>query len=231
MSKLLSKTFKFDEQISLQDKGATRKNILKDLKYLVKKTEKDDWLVFYYSGHGTWVPDVSGDEPDGRDEALYVYGRRKKDRILLDDDLREVISKLADGANLLVISDSCHSGTVTRVVAGSDDAQTLVKKFVPPEGVKVQPAKIVKRFGAPKAKMNHILISGCSPTEYSYEAKIGNVVRGVFTHRLTNIMRKDPKATVGQWYTRLRKKLPNGNFPQTPQLDCAPIAKKKRLCK
>jgi hypothetical protein len=163
---------------------------------------------------------------------LYVYGRRKKDRILLDDDLREVISGLVDGANLLVISDSCHSGTVTRALA-NDEAIQLVPKFVPPEDAKALPARLVKRFGAPvaKAKMNHILISGCAPTEYSYETRIGNSVRGVFTHRLINIIKKDPEGTVGQWYTRLRTKLPHANYPQTPQLECDPTAKKKRLGK
>src|SRR3954471_10097399 len=27
-------------------------------------------VVITYSGHGTWLPDTSGDEPDHRDEAL-----------------------------------------------------------------------------------------------------------------------------------------------------------------
>jgi len=231
MSNTLLNTFGISEQVKLLNNRATRKNILAELAELVKKTLKGEWLVFYYSGHGTWVPDVSGDEPDGRDEALYVYGRRKKDRILLDDDLRAVIDGLAPGANLLVISDSCHSGSVTRALADMDEGVVPTKKYVAPEGIKDVPSKVAKHFGTPDAKspINHILISGCSPTQYSYEAVIGNAVRGVFTHRLINVLKKNPKATIGKIYQVLRTKLPSAKFAQTPQLDCKPEDKKTRI--
>jgi hypothetical protein len=59
------------------------------------------------------VPDLDGDEPDGTDECLCPHDVRKNGPIT-DDELYESFSSLERGAKLLMISDSCHSGTVTR---------------------------------------------------------------------------------------------------------------------
>jgi hypothetical protein len=56
------------------------------------------------------VPDVSGDEADKQDETWCLY-----DGQLIDDELYFELSRFAAGVRILVLSDSCHSGTVTRV--------------------------------------------------------------------------------------------------------------------
>jgi hypothetical protein len=55
------------------------------------------------------VPDVSGDEADKQDETWCLY-----DGQLIDDELYFELSRFAAGVRILVLSDSCHSGTVTR---------------------------------------------------------------------------------------------------------------------
>lgn len=64
-----------------------------------------DKLVVYFSGHGSSVKDISGDEVDGRDEALVF-----KDASILDDDLRHLIKTQIK--NLILLIDCCHSGSV-----------------------------------------------------------------------------------------------------------------------
>jgi len=62
-----------------------------------------------YSGHGGQVPDITGDEVDLQDETWCLF-----DGELLDDELRVLWSKFAPGVRILVLSDSCHSGTVIK---------------------------------------------------------------------------------------------------------------------
>jgi hypothetical protein len=77
-----------------------------------------DIFLLTYSGHGGQIPDLDDDEPDGMDETWCLY-----DGQLLDDELNALWNCFAAGVRVLVVSDSCHSGTVVRVVSsvrGSD---------------------------------------------------------------------------------------------------------------
>lgn len=49
----------------------------------------DRTFMFQYSGHGTQLRDRNSDEPDGLDEALYLY-----DGALLDDDIFEILQRI-----------------------------------------------------------------------------------------------------------------------------------------
>jgi hypothetical protein len=69
-----------------------------------------DLFVCSYSGHGGQVPDRNGeDEEDRSDETWVAY-----DRQIVDDELYALWGKFAGGVRIFVLSDSCHSGTVTR---------------------------------------------------------------------------------------------------------------------
>ena len=79
-----------------------------------------DTLFLTYSGHGGQVPDKNRDErkkgadeigeyADEYDETWVLY-----DRQLVDDELYAFWSEFAPDVRIIVLSDSCHSGTVTR---------------------------------------------------------------------------------------------------------------------
>jgi hypothetical protein len=54
------------------------------------------------------VPDLNGDESeDGFDEAWALY-----DRQLIDDELYDLFGEFESNVRILMVSDSCHSGTV-----------------------------------------------------------------------------------------------------------------------
>lgn len=69
----------------------------------------EDIFLLTYSGHGSQVRDQDGDEGDGMDETWCLY-----DGELVDDDLCRLSALFPPGARVLVVSDSCHSGTVIR---------------------------------------------------------------------------------------------------------------------
>jgi len=70
-----------------------------------------DILFLTYSGHGGQVPDTSSDETDQLDETWVLF-----DREMIDDELSALYATFRPGVRIVVLSDSCHSGTVTREV-------------------------------------------------------------------------------------------------------------------
>jgi hypothetical protein len=93
----------------LLTKKGTRANVLAGMRGAAKALAAGDLFFMTYSGHGGQVPDVSGDEPDKEDETWCLY-----DGQLIDDELYFELSRFKAGVRILVLSDSCHSGSVTR---------------------------------------------------------------------------------------------------------------------
>ena len=93
----------------LLTKKGTRANMLAAMRSAAKQLVAGDLFFLTYSGHGGQIPDVTGDEEDKQDETWCLY-----DGQLIDDELYFELSQFATGVRVLVFSDSCHSGTVTR---------------------------------------------------------------------------------------------------------------------
>lgn len=93
----------------LLTKKATRANVLAAIRSAAKSLRSGDLLFATYSGHGGQIPDVSSEEADKLDETWCLY-----DGELIDDEIFLELSRFAAGVRILVLSDSCHSGTVTR---------------------------------------------------------------------------------------------------------------------
>ena len=104
------------EVTRLLDGQATRQALVEALTNLVSTARAGDSLVFTFSGHGSWLPDDDGDEPDGRDEMLCPYDINNQ-QYLMDDDLAKIFSQKPKDVLLYFISDSCHSGSVARYAA------------------------------------------------------------------------------------------------------------------
>jgi len=95
----------------LLTKKATRAAALAAIRAAAKACKSGDLFFLTYSGHGGQVPDTNGDEPDGQDETWCLY-----DGQLIDDELYLELSRFGAGVRILVLSDSCHSGSVIRDV-------------------------------------------------------------------------------------------------------------------
>lgn len=116
--------FSADNIRVLTDRDATTKAVVENLAWLAQGGSDPAVRVFHYAGHGHFVPDKNGDEPDGSDEALVLYDH-DKDGYLIDDKLKELYSRFPANSNLTLIMDCCHSGTNQR---GPED---LFYRFIP----------------------------------------------------------------------------------------------------
>jgi hypothetical protein len=93
---------------TLENENATTSNFTGFLRQAISDLFGGDSLLITYSGHGSQIPSVSGDEePDLLDETLCLY-----DRMLIDDELYALLAQLRESVRVHAVFDSCHSGTV-----------------------------------------------------------------------------------------------------------------------
>lgn len=81
------------------------------LRWLMEGSQSGDSLVFFYSGHGSQVPDFDGEEVDGFDESLCPVDYHTEGKILDDEINATIVRPLPYGAKLHAIIDTCRSGT------------------------------------------------------------------------------------------------------------------------
>ena len=203
------------------DGQATGEAMRAAMRKLVGGAATGDTVVITYSGHGTWVRDDNGDEPDGRDEALCPWDIAERGP-LLDDELYEILSDRARGVRVVMISDSCHSGSVARFAPSTrGDADKV--KFLPP-AVFLAPAEAARaaripRISAGRPRHAALLMSGCADIEFSYDAHFGGRPNGAFTYVALQALNGLPAgATYREWGAEIAKALPSQDYPQTPSL-------------
>lgn len=132
----------------LLDEKATRAEVSSTIKKAADELTSGDIFFVHYSGHGASIADHNGDESDGRDETWCLY-----DGMMIDDELHRLWCNFRTGVRIVVFSDSCYSGTVTRgnafsaaIIAGDsggvrgapgvldpDNAEGMVFRFIPDE--------------------------------------------------------------------------------------------------
>ena len=209
----------------LLTKTATSENVENGISKAAKKLESGDIFLLSYSGHGGKLPDKNSDEVDQTDETWCLY-----DRQLVDDELNNCLGQFTKGVRILVFSDSCHSGTVTRAIAANKnidqmnsniDNQGKKYRFAPKNVItrtykhnKTQYNKILAnrnlKESEDKVKASVILISGCQDNQYSQDGEFN----GLFTSNLLDVW-KD--GTFNGSYKRFHKTI-IGQMPpdQTP---------------
>jgi uncharacterized caspase-like protein len=106
------------EVVEIIDGQATRDNISQAWNAIAAKAQPGDIVVFSYSGHGSQSDErVPGSEADGKDEFFVLAGYGPEGQAnyerIVDDDLQEWFSKVPH-LNVVLVADSCHSGTMTR---------------------------------------------------------------------------------------------------------------------
>ncbi len=154
----------------LTDAKATKHNIEQAFNdALIKQSRPGDVAVFYFSGHGFFVPDESGDEPDQNDEMLMTpdFTLARKSTWLTDDHLRYWLSKLRTD-RVLVILDTCHSGTGTR---GGDDLHGKFYELGYSRGIGGPDTRSFRPGTTMKVRtnMNHVLLAACASHEIARE--------------------------------------------------------------
>lgn len=211
----------------LLTKKATHASVTKAIKDAAKKLHTGDIFLLTYSGHGGQVPDTNGDqEEDGKDETWVLY-----DGELIDDELYALWGEFEAGVRILVLSDSCHSGTVakefTRLADTGVLAGLLPKSKAPPRP-KAMPEKVQNEVNR-KYKKRHekiqkqfpsgervaigasiLLISGCQDNQTSMDGDRN----GAFTGAMLEVWNKGAfKQGYRAFHKSIQRKLP---FTQSP---------------
>ncbi|MDQ0320139.1 putative caspase-like protein [Pararhizobium capsulatum DSM 1112] len=118
---------------------------------LVAGSAEGDTIILTYAGHGSQMPElVAGDEEDGLDEFLQLPGfdraraEETKREIIVDNELNAWFSEAeAKGVRVLFVSDSCHSGGMSRSFSGKTRlAPAVTVKLSPPSQEAESGAKI-----------------------------------------------------------------------------------------
>jgi len=235
----------------LQDAKATKAAMTDAFKTIVLGAAPEDVVVITFSGHGTYVPDVSGDEADGFDEALCPYDILTTGTALIDDEIHAIFGARKPGVRLVLISDSCHSGTVTRAAAPDPDADDAPRPRFMPMGNWLPADELSRAMTAaaasraavatgssPFAKAlssidGDLLLAGCKegPNNFSYDAKIKGRPNGAFTYyALKALQAQDPGATYADWHAAITPSyLPSVSYPQIPQIVGDAAARKRKI--
>jgi hypothetical protein len=248
--------FKTSNVSTLFDSAATRDGIINEIRKYQQKAGPGDLFVLAFSGHGTIFPDSKSEEQDETTafEVIY-YGQvaYAKDRydvsivpydarsassgkpwrnLILDDELFNLFSGFTNkGAGVILISDSCHSGSIAR---GFDDPDNAVR-FAPLEeaiGVTLddieEPAD-TRSIGTRDMKGLYLSIGASrdEQTSLDFRNEEGSMA-GLFTDvfiktlkRLQNAGKRQP--TYQEVYSLVAPEVSRigrqKNNPQDPQLD------------
>ena len=174
---------------------ATAAAVLAQLHAAAQDLAPGDTFFMTYSGHGGQVENTNPDddpEDDALDETWCLY-----DRQLLDDELFAAFSEFGAGVKLVVFSDSCHSGTVTRGDPPMSD-DPPVKQLPFEVSVATEKANAAmystlqteiptKRLATIDATV--VLLSGCQDDQFSRDGRLN----GAFTAALIDAW-KEPEA-------------------------------------
>jgi len=118
--------FKAPEIRMLTDERATTSAITEGLQRMVKDAKPGNRLLFHYSGHGVQLPTTDHEgELDGLDEAIcpFDFDWTQK-HTLRDKDFVRLFRPVPKGVHFIWISDSCHSGDLSRNLSASTLDQT-----------------------------------------------------------------------------------------------------------
>ncbi|WP_457320006.1 caspase family protein [Roseateles sp. P5_E11] len=99
---------------------ATSARVLAELADAAQQLRPGDLFILSYSGHGGQLGDANDEEADALDETWCLF-----DRMLIDDELYAMWARFAPGVRIVVLSDSCHSGTVARMARYEFVAQAV----------------------------------------------------------------------------------------------------------
>lgn len=191
----------FQVEPLLLDDDATRQRILESIRQLIGSSRAGDVLAIQYSGHGTQLPDLDGDEAQGDtpdfDEALVPVDHRQNG-FVIDDDLADVCRTIPTGVNVTFLMDCCHSGTNTRLFVGSQSrpATDAKKRYLPADAQMIATHRKVRAASHPlgtrsparrsaNERTGEVLVSACRSDQVAWESQ----GQGDFTRQALQVLR------------------------------------------
>jgi metacaspase-1 len=196
-----------DRQIhTLQDETATSTNVIAEFNgWLKQGVQPDDRVVFYFSGHGSNIPDERGDQDDNASQVLvthdvkmiHVKAGNSLGGVLPDFRISALLAAIPS-RHVLFIVDSCHSGTVTRSFNLNNhslgSSPVFAKSYNYPGMPSPPPHAVTRGLATEKerkepqwdSKANYIAITAAADNQEA----IGTMNGGVFTLGLTDAVKR-----------------------------------------
>lgn len=219
---------------TLVNSKATKKGIVDAFRSLTASCRRGDIVYIHYSGHGQQVTDVSGDEPDGKDESWIPYDAYRRpcshdrgEKHLIDDEVYVLLSnireKVGDTGKILVVVDACHSGGSTREAeeesdddSSSDEEERETLRGVADVFDMIFGAIKGLYYGNSHGPERWITISACMENESNAEMRNPQV--GKLTYALSTIVSASRPATNAAMEMELARFFANhrANRVQTP---------------
>jgi hypothetical protein len=128
-----------DHIILLLNENATKHNITDALETMSTRVKEDDIFLFTWSGHGSHIPDVDGDEArwdanDTYDEIICPYDITKVNgnftNVISDDDLHFYFSNIHAKGKCLIFESCLSGGLVDQNHSQTADVPTIKKMLV-----------------------------------------------------------------------------------------------------
>ncbi|MVM39365.1 hypothetical protein GO730_20300 [Spirosoma sp. HMF3257] len=204
---------------TLTNEEATRDGVIEGFSHF-KSAGPNDVCLFYFAGHGSFTTAPVGfNSPTNRfHQSLVCWdSRRTGGRDLMDKELGYLIWKYSSGLHkvaprFVVITDSCHSGSVTRELAetlsGSLQERTL-EPMMPVEAteyygfneeVNGQHGYVVSQEGGHERIQvqtgPHIHLAATRDNQTAKENQVDGQVRGLFTYSLLKAL-QESKGLIG----------------------------------
>jgi metacaspase-1 len=225
--KALAESRGFESKILLSPE-ATSEAVLAGITDAARELGPGDAFLVTYAGHGGQVPDKNDEgEQDRSDETWLTY-----DRQIVDDELFAKWAEFKPGVRIVVISDSCHSGSVTRAIDDEEAVPNVVKTreeaAAQSPRYRASPLDVMKatyrthkdrydeiQKAVPSSDKNEIgatvlLISGCQDDQLSLDG----FTNGLFTENLLAVW--DDGAWEGgypQFHEAIRSRMPEEQQP------------------
>ena len=203
MVKVVSSAGKYEIK-TLMTQQATASAILTGIESVADTLKPGDMFAFYYSGHGGRKPDINGDEPDKYDDTLVAY-----DREIIDDELAKLWLEFAPGVRIVMLSDSCNSGTNEGYII-----KVLGAKPPKPPIQELMPISFAGKVSGMNAQLIHF--GACRDGQ----ASAGYPLGGAFTLALNEIWNNGRfSGTYREFYEVIKKRLKKAGELQVPQFN------------
>jgi hypothetical protein len=199
----------------------TGQNIVDGINWLINGLKDGEHVFLHYSGHGTLIADINGDEINGTKGDSCIVGLDIKTgpdskklyqlQLLTDDYLRAYLAnRIPKNSRCFALFDACNSGTAMDLRYNYVD---ISPSLVP---------TLTENSIYNDTIGNVIFLSGSTDTGSSYE--LTTSVQGALTYYFIeawNTLCSNPKTTtvdLKRLYQLIRTNLPSASYDQTPQL-------------
>lgn len=176
-----------------------------EIKNALLNSSPGDFLIIWYSGHGTQLP--SNHEADGYDEALYL-----NDGPFTDDKMMELQQFTPADVTVLASFDSCFSGGMSKGFEFGNP-HPIKSKFHQMPGVPYMTKKVVTLA---KSESKWVINAFCGEGQTSADAYFNNRANGAGTYYYLKCFAAG--VTFRTAMERLHIYLPGGEFDQDPEI-------------